>query len=64
MGDSMSVKNIFNILKRNRENEDDINIRELNEIIRTNSNAILLDVRSPQEYNEGGLKRCHKYTFI
>ena len=51
----MSVKNIFNILKKNRENEDDISIEELNEIRRTNTNAILLDVRSPQEYKEGYL---------
>lgn len=51
----MSVKSIFNILKRSRGNEEDINIYELNEIRRINSNTILLDVRSPQEYNEGYL---------
>ena len=51
----MSAKSIFNILKRSRGNEEDINIYELNEIRRTNSNTILLDVRSPQEYKEGCL---------
>ena len=60
----MDVKSIFNILKRNRENEEDINIQELNEIIRTNSNVVLLDVRRPQEYNEGCLNRRNKYTFV
>ena len=50
--------NILNLLKKiknyNRE-DNDIYLEEVNEIIRTNPNSILLDVRSPQEYKEGHL---------
>lgn len=60
----MKIKNIFNIIKEYRENEEDISIEELNEIVRTNTNSILLDVRSPQEYKEGYLNRSNKYTII
>lgn len=60
----MKIKNIFSRLKEYRENEDDITMEELNQIIRTNANSILLDVRSPQEYKEGFLNRCNKYTTI
>ena len=55
---------IKNILKKYRYNEIDINISELNEIKRINEDAIILDVRSPQEFNEGHLKRCNKYTIV
>ena len=60
----MRVKNIFNRLKKYRDNEEDININELNEIIKTNSNVVLLDVRSPQEFKEGYLNRSNKHTII
>ena len=55
---------IINILKKCRYNESDININELNEIKRRNEDAIILDVRSPQEFKEVHLKRCNKYTII
>ena len=56
--------NIKNILKKYRYNENDININELNEIKRRNTDAIILDVRSSQEFNEGHLNRGNKYTSI
>jgi len=55
---------IKNIIKKYRYNENDININELNEIRRINRESILLDVRSPQEFNEGHLNRCNKYTIV
>lgn len=55
---------IINIIKKCRYNENDININELNEIRRINRESILLDVRSAQEYNEGHLRRCNKYTIV
>ena len=50
-------------LKKYR-NSEDVTIEELNNLVKTNENSILLDVRSPQEYNEGHLNRCNKYTII
>jgi len=38
-----------------RKSKNDISIDELNEIVKHNLDYILLDVRSPQEYNEGHL---------
>ena len=55
---------IKNILKKYRYNENDININEVNEIRRTNRESILLDVRSLQEFQEGHLNRCNKYTIV
>ncbi len=46
---------IKNLLKKCRYNENDIDINELNEIRRINKEAILLDVRSSQEFEEGHL---------
>lgn len=60
----MNIKNIFNKLKSHRGYENNIKIDELNEIIKTNPNSILLDVRSPQEYKEEHLNRSSKYTII
>lgn len=54
---------ILKKIKRYRENND-INIQELKNLIRINDEAILLDVRSPQEYNEGHLNRFCEYTII
>ncbi len=43
-------KKIINRLYRHEEN---ITVKEMLEIIKTNDKAILLDVRSTQEYKEG-----------
>ena len=40
-------------------NIENITINEMKEIINSNDNVILLDVRSKQEYNEGHLNRKH-----
>lgn len=47
--------NITKILKRYRYSPKDININELKEISQNSEKVILLDVRSPQEFNEGHL---------
>ena len=47
---------IYKIFK-NYRNSQDINIDELNNIIKVNNKNILLDVRSPQEYKEVHLNR-------
>lgn len=44
------LKSFINRLYRHKE---DITVKEMLEIIKTNDNAILLDVRSTQEYKEG-----------
>lgn len=54
---------LYKILKGYR-NSEDINIEELKNLINTNSEIILLDVRSPQEYKEGHLNRSYQYTII
>jgi len=48
------LKRIIRKFYRYKEN---ITKEEMKEILRTNSNAILLDVRSHQEYKEGHLER-------
>ncbi len=45
-------------IKRYR-NDENINIGELNNIMKLNKECILLDVRSPQEYKEGHLNRSY-----
>ena len=45
---------LYKIFK-NYRNSEDINIEELKNLIKTNKEIILLDVRSPQEYKEGYL---------
>lgn len=40
---------------KRESNKEEINMAELEEMIRQNPQAILLDVRSPQEYQEGHL---------
>ena len=45
---------LYRIFK-NYRNSEDINIDELNNLIKSNKEIILLDVRSPQEYKEGYL---------
>lgn len=55
-GDFMNADRFVNKFKRNR-NDENISINELRNILKTNIESILLDVRSPQEYNEGHLNR-------
>ena len=57
------MNKFLNRIKRYRNNEN-ITIGELNNIIKINKEAILLDVRSPQEYKEGHLNRSYKCTII
>ena len=49
---------LYRIFKNYRKSED-INIYELNNLTKSNEEIILLDVRSPQEYNEGHLNRSY-----
>lgn len=49
---------LYKIFK-NYRNSEDINIEELRNLLNTNREIILLDVRSPQEYKEGHLIRCY-----
>jgi len=54
-------KRLISKLYRHKEN---ITVKEMLEIIKTNNNAVLLDVRSAQEYKEGhimGSKNCPVY---
>lgn len=46
------LKRIIRKLYRDKEN---ITLREMKEILKTNSNVTILDVRSMQEYKEGHL---------
>lgn len=55
------LKKIINKLYRHKEN---ITIKEMKEIIKNNSNVVLLDVRSHQEYREGSIPRKYKYSSI
>lgn len=55
------LKKFINKFNRCKEN---ISKAEMIEILRTNENVILLDVRSEQEYAEGNLPRKYKYTII
>lgn len=54
----MNISKFLESLKKHRNNED-ISIEELENIIKTNEETILLDVRSPQEYKEGHLNRSN-----
>lgn len=51
---------IFKIMKKiiayKRESTEEISMVELKEMQQQNDNLVLLDVRSPQEYQEGHLK--------
>ncbi len=53
----MYIKKLINKIKKYRTKED-INIRELKEILKNNKDTILIDVRSPQEYKEGHLSEA------
>ena len=41
------------LIKKIYRHKEDISIKEMTEIIKTNDNVIILDVRSIQEYKEG-----------
>lgn len=58
IGDDSMINKFLEKLRRYRNNED-ITIEELNNIIKINEKSILLDVRSPQEYDEGHLNRSN-----
>ena len=45
-------------------NIETITKEEMIDLMKTNENVILLDVRSKQEYEEGHLNRKYKYTGI
>ena len=48
---------MFNkLIKKIYRDKDNITIKEMLEILKTNSNAVLLDVRSSQEYIEGHIR--------
>lgn len=46
------IKEIF-FKKRTTENINNISYPKMQEMLKEDANAIVLDVRSPQEYNEG-----------
>ncbi len=51
----MNIINVLNKFKNYNREDKDISIEEINEMMHLNTNIILLDVRSPQEYKEGHL---------
>ena len=57
---------MYSFIKRigNYRTCKDISTDELKNILETNQDTMLLDVRSPQEFNEGHLNRCSKYSII
>ncbi len=59
----MKTKEFFKMLGKHR-NIEDIDIKEVNDIMVINKDAILLDVRSVQEYTEEHLTRSYKYIII
>ena len=60
----MMFNKLLKMVKKPYRNSEDININEVNNIIKTEAQSVLLDVRSPQEYREGHLNRCNKYTIV
>ena len=44
------------LIKKIYRHKENITIKEMLEILKTNSNAVLLDVRSSQEYIEGHIR--------
>ncbi len=59
----MSINKILRTIKKYRNNEN-ITMTEAQNILKTNEDVVLLDVRSPQEYKEGHLERSYKYTIL
>lgn len=52
------------LIKRFYRYRENITVKEMLEIIKTNDNVVLLDVRSFQEYKEGHIGRKLKYSSI
>lgn len=50
----MKMLNI--LMKKICRSKENITVKEMLEIIKTNDNAVLLDVRSTQEYKEGHIR--------
>lgn len=50
------------LLKKFYRHKEDITVKEMLEIIKTNDNVKLIDVRSSQEYKEGHIARKYKYS--
>ena len=59
----MNINKLLKGLKKYRDDAE-ITIEEVRNIMQTNEEAILLDVRSPQEYKEGHLERSNKHTIV
>ena len=59
----MKLERFLNRMREHR-NSKDINIDEVMDIIENNRESVILDVRSPQEFGEGHLNRCNKYSTI
>ena len=58
------MKVLKKLIKKLYRYKEDITVKEMLEIMKTNDNVILLDVRSSQEYNETHLARKYKYSCI
>ena len=52
------------LIKKIYRHKEDISVKEMLEILKTNDNVILLDVRSTQEYKEGHVTRKRKHIII
>lgn len=63
LGVKIMFRKLKKILYRSMESEE-ISYEKLQEILKKDSNVVLLDVRSKQEFEEGHLTRCNKYPFI
>lgn len=58
------MKVLKKLIKKLYRYKEDITVKEMLEIMKTNDNVILLDVRSSQEYNEAHLAREYKHSCI
>lgn len=58
------MKVLKRLIKKSYRYKENITIKEMLDIIKTNDNVILLDVRSKQEYNEARLARKHKHSCL
>ena len=58
------MKVLKRLIKKFYRYKENITIKEMLDIIKTNDNVILLDVRSKQEYNEANLARKHKHSCL
>lgn len=58
------MKVLKRLIKKSYRYKENITIKEMLDIIKTNDNVILLDVRSKQEYNEAHLARKHKHSCL